>query len=351
MLATEFSKRLSPFALMINRNAMAASYKCLGLSSSIVRGCAAFGVMEVDVDLPLSDALIYVKADEFMQVMKSLPAADLELSVKENSLHWKCGSAKGQLALLGDKIEIPEMPEALYASTMEVGDEFAAALSMASLAAGSTALLSVGLYGVTLINDDYLEGFASDNRTFSTARLCAHVDDAPDIATLSPQTTELIASIISDGSLFGFDDKGVYCATATTRLAVNQVAPLKHDLRKMADKYQDETLVAPLNRDIIAQFIKRADAMADERGRATVSLSVEKGAAMLAFQGSKSSSEEFYLVEGQKDITVEPIKIEARRMARALAHATDLIFDYSRQGALVLRGANGFRFVISAQAE
>lgn len=354
MLTTEFSKRLAPFSLLIAKNAMAPSYKALGLSAKSVRGCAAFGVMEIDVDLPLSDDTVYVNAEEFIQVMKSLPDADLAFQVKDNALIWSCDRARGQLALMSDKIEIPTIPDALYEkTTAEVGEAFGDALNLAALAAGSTALLSIGLYGVSLVNDDRLEGYASDNKTVSTASLGPHVDEAPDTATLSPQALALVSAIVKDGSLFGFDEQAAYCVTETTRLAVNQVAPLKHDLKALMGRYAEEEIVAELNRDVIAQFIKRADALAEDKGHAEVSISIEKGAAKLAFQGGKSSSEEFYLVEGSKDISVAPVRIEARRMARALAHATDLIFDYAQGGnakALVLRGDNGFRFVLSTLA-
>jgi hypothetical protein len=70
---------------------------------------------------------------------------------------------------------------------------------------------------------------------------------------------------------------------------------------------------------------------------------------VLDFSEVVGVSEEHYEVTDAPQISVPPIRIEARRLAKALAHATVLVFDYVEQNVLVLRGPEEFIFAITGR--
>lgn len=351
MKATELSKALAPFFKLINKKAHTASYRALLLTDSFVRGCSAFGVMEIEVELEL-DADIHVDGDEFLQVLKSLPAAELKLTVDNTKLVWVCGQAKGQLAVLGENIEIPELPDELQPE-IEMDEFFSEALAIGSLSAGGAPLMSAGLYGALICNtEDGLFVYGSDDTTVSSARLGETLPDSVEQAVLSPEALALLQVVSDDqGAMLAFDNKAVYCNTASTRLVLNQIAPLRHKIQEIIEVHAEANITAPLDHDTVLTFIKRAEALSSDNGSPFVSISVENGNARLAFESGKNSSEEYYVVEGGADINVPPITVEARRLAKALGYASHLVFDHAEDEALVLKGDHDFIFVLSGKAQ
>lgn len=351
MLVTELNQKLDCFGMLINPKALSINYRALQLSPTHARACSAFGALETEIDLGL-DKEIYIDGSAFLQVIKSLPSAQLELSVSDQSLNWKCGAARGQLALLSDTIEIarPELPK--RALLAEVGDNFGKALELAALACGSTALLSIGLYGILLDNESALVGFASDNSTMSSARLGDKIKNAPEKCYLSPDAARLVSMLASKNKtrIFIEGEASLYVVAAGTKLVVKQVPPLKFDIKSGISAFREQQLKIDLNRDVVSSFIRRAEALAEEKGKATVAISVEDGAVKLSFAEGKSSSEEYYLAEGGPKGSVGPITVDSRRLARALSNAASVIFDYVSKEVLVLRGANDFVFVIAGKA-
>lgn len=346
MLATELYAKVAPFAMLCSKHALSPNYRALMLSNDKVRGCASFGAMEVDVNLGL-EREIYVNAEAFLQVTRSLSNKDLELSVRENVLAWKCGAARGQLAILSEKISIDETTFVVE-PVFELPAGFSRSLDLGSIAAGTTALLSVGLYGVLLDNGSILKAYASDDTTISICKLSDPVDDTALAVTLSPDAAKLLATITRKPAMLSFSATAVFCKTGDTRLVLKQVPALKHDIKSIAAGFSKSEISLPLDREIITNFNRRADALAEE-GKAIVTIRVEDGMTKLAFVDGVSSTEEFYLVDAASDISVDPIHIEARRMSKALAQATNIVFDYAEQNVLVLRGENEFAFVISGK--
>jgi len=348
--AAELFKLLAPFQKMVDKKAMVASYRALMLTNDYVRGNAPFGIMEIEVDLNLGRD-INIDGEEFLSVIKSLPNAELELSVKDTKLVWECGHAKGQLALMGDNIEIPELPDEIEPDD-ELEEGFSEALIRGSLSAGGAHLLSAGLFGAVIANtDDGLYIYGSDDPTVSSARLGDTLPGSVERCALSPEAITMLGLIANEGgALLAFDEKVVYCNTETTRLVLNQISPPKHDVKELAENFTGpwET-TALLDHDTISTFIKRAEALSTDGNSPFVAISIENGQARLAFESGKNSSEEYYIVEGGSDISVAPIVVEAKRMSKALSFATHLVFDHAEDDALVLSGENEFLFVISGK--
>ena len=348
MLASDFQTRLAPFTTLINARALSVNYRALYLSPTGVRGCAAYGSMEVEVATGL-DREVHVDGDMFLQVLRSLPAAELEMQISDGSLRWKCGAARGQLATLGEGVEVAvaEWPKDLKMT--EVTPTFGQGLDLGSIACGTTALMSVGLFGVTIHNEGMMTACSTDNNTIASAKL-GEVIPGPAMTTLSPDGAKIVSMIVSRSKAsVAINDTTIYCRTPDTKLVVKQIPPLKFPVQELVAKYLGEEIAVDIRRDIIAAFVRRAEALTEEKKRTDVAISAEGGSVRLLFSEGKASSEEYYLSEGGPSVKIDPIWIDSRRMSRALVHASKVVFDYASAGALTLRGPGSFVFVISGR--
>src|SRR5580700_7683198 len=164
MIASELYARLSPFSQLCNRNALSPTYRSMFLSDSKVRGCAQFGAMECEVSLGIN-AEVVVDAEAFLQLLRSLPpSADLKLEVKENIIIWACGAARGRISGIPEAVDIPVLAWD-PGNLKEVPKEFSKLLELGALSCGSTALLSLGMYGIQLDNKEGFTVSASDDAT------------------------------------------------------------------------------------------------------------------------------------------------------------------------------------------
>lgn len=328
---------------------MSSAYQVLHITPTSVRGCAAFGIMEVEVALDdIKD--FYIDADTFLSILKNLPNAELELSLKDKVLHWLCGPARGQYACK-DQVTMPELKWEKTPST-ELPSDFSKNLELGSLACGTTALLSVGLYGTVLENNSELCAYASDDTTISCCQLSEGIEDSVEKATFSPDACRLLGVITNrNKAALAIDATTLYCQTSDTKLILKQIPPLKQDINNALENFQKSDISISLNREVIKAFIARAEALTEEKGRAVVTISVEDRATQLRFVENTSITEQFYLVEDAPDIKVPPIAIEARRLSKALAHSKEIIFDYAEKRVLILRGDNEFQFVIMGKRQ
>jgi hypothetical protein len=352
MKIQELNTKLAPFGQLVNRHALSVNYRALHLAPNFIRGCSMFGTMETEFPTGLTEE-VFVDGDAFIQLCRSLRGEEIELRTASGVLYWTTGKqAKGQVAALGEKVAIPAPVWPADLKMHEVTADFGRALDLGGIACGSTALLSLGLFGVHVENaQPGVMAYASDNSTMSTARLGDQIPDSPEAFVLSPEACGLVTTLAAHGRFsFCFDDTTVYGQTPDTRLMVKQVPPLKVPLRGQVDKYLGDEIKLDLDRETIAAFIRRSEALAEERGKAAVSLSVEGGQVKLSFAEGRSSSEEYCLASGSPEVSVDAIVIDARRLGRALQHSAHIVFDYADQGALVLRGERGFAFVIAERA-
>lgn len=344
MLATDLAKQLASFSLLSNKNALSQIYSSLYLTPTLVRGCSAFGVMEVEVPTGIERPVV-IDAEAFLQVLKSLPGKELSFSIQDSVLQWECDFAKGKLALKESSIEIPELQWPINPD-VEVTSKFSKGLELGALACGSPALLSLGLYGILIHNFDQLRAYSTDDTTISSCLLGEAIPSKIEIVTLSPDAVKLLVDVTSDKACLAFDESTVYCSTPSTRLLLKQIAPLKHDIKEGAKQFSNCSQIVILNRDVISRFVRRSEALTENKGKVEVSVSVNKGSVRLEFDEGKSFNEEYYLAEGSTDLTVQPVTLEARRMTKVLSSATSIAFDHAKDGILIFQGDNEFQFVI-----
>jgi hypothetical protein len=345
MRATDLYALLSPFSLLVDKRALSAHYRCLLLTSTHVRGAADFGIMEVACELGI-DRDVYVDGETFLALLRShRRAAEIEFRVKD-ALHWRCGQREGKLAIIHD-VEMPELeyhPHQLF----RLPPTFSHALSAGALGCGSTAVMSVGLYGVLFDhNDGGLFAYAADDQTISTASLCGPTGAPPGRYVLSPEAVTFLVDVTKcSPAHLGFDGVHVYCETPGTKVFLKQVATLSHDLPKYAAQFASQELSVKLNRDFIAAFIRDCVKMTEEHS-VRLAIGVEEGALKLTFTSATCAETAYCLTEGAPDITVTPIGFNPDELMRALPYASHIVFDYAAEHrALVLRGDDEFAFVI-----
>ena len=341
--APDLYKQLRPFGLLAQKNAMAPVYRAMVLAPDHVRANGLFGRLRCDSELGLTGEAM-VDATDLLQVLRSLPSAEFTMTVGDGALRWACGPAKGHLALLSGDVPAPSRPDQ---PGTRVTAEFSDGLDLGGLASGTSVVRANNLLGVQIINrGDVASAYASDNFSLSGCALGAAIGDG--VVTLLPDAVDLLAAVIRSAgeAEVSHDASSLFCVAAHALLVLHQVPPLKRDLDTVLPATERETAM-PLFREAVTAFLRRAEALAEEK--ALVEVSVEDGRTRLAFSEAAGSTEEFYMVEGGPKVTVAPVRIEAQRLARALKHADRMVFDHTENGVLLLRGPQGFLFAIHSR--
>jgi len=359
MKASELYQALRPFTLLSHEKLLSPSYKALHVTPTAVRGHSPYGVMEVEVALGI-ETEAYVDTSRFLQVLSTAPDGDFQLILEDNKLSWYCADpaeAKryemtGSFAVIGEAITIPPIPWDDHGEMVPVPAGFSRGLELAALGCGSQAYISIGLYGVTLENEEGgLYAYASDNASIAACRLS---DASPSFAekiTLAPDALALLAEVTRHGdAAVSITAETIYCQTPAIKLVIKGKAALKIDLREIAKGLRGEDRALPIDRDSVASFIRRIEALAEDKSKAQMSLSVEEGATRLYFEDSISFSAEYYLVQSDQPFDVSPIVLEPRRIFRALGAADRIVFDYVDRRSLVFRGPNEFLFGVNGKA-
>jgi hypothetical protein len=309
-----------------------------------------FGAMEVEVATGLSSEVL-VDGESFLQILRSLPAGEMTMSATGSSLAWECGKAKGQLALMAEGAQVMPVLIPDGVEFTEVGAGFGKGLDLGSLACGTSALMSVGLFGVSISLNEGVRAYSSDDNIIAAAKMCDSIKGLTDSVTLSPNSAKLLATLTSrDKATVAVDAQTVYCKTPDAKLVLKQIPPLKYKIGDQLTGFAAEEIKVPLQRDVVAAFIRRAEALTEEKKRTDVAVSVVAGQGVkLTFADGKSSSEEYYVAEGMAESSVDPILIDSRRLARALSQASRVVFDHVAKKALVLRGDQEFVFVVAGK--
>jgi hypothetical protein len=360
MQASELYQQLRPFTLLSHEKLLAPGYKSLHITPRSVRGYSPFGVMEVECNLGIAGEA-HVDTSRFLQVLSTAPAGDFELRLENNKLEWHCADPgenrryemMGYFAVSSSSdIAIPALPWEGHGAMVPVEEPFSRGLQLAALGCGSQAYISLGLYGVVLENeDDGLYAYASDNNAIAACRLADPSADWADRITLAPDALGLLADVsrAKDTSLSITADS-IYCQTPTTKLVIRRKADLKSDLRQIAAGIRGTARALPIDRESLTGFIRRIEALAEDRSKARMSIEVQEGATVLNYEDSISFSAEYYLVQSDEPFDIPPIQLEPRRIFTALGAADRVVFDYVDRHALVFRGPHDFLFGIQGKA-
>jgi hypothetical protein len=303
---------------------------------------------------------VEVEVRDFNGVISSLPdGEEFHIEVDENKLRWECGQAHGGLAFRPGRDDIPKPPR--LPKKMTAADaKLARMFLIGSASCSNVALQSIGLHGAAIYpSEDYTWCMSSDDVSIAACKM-----DGPPIVGLKdtifvgPKEAQLLASLCErKGSICLADNAFLYFDKGLTAI-VNLCTPLKHDLRKMLDRYiKTEEIIIPLAHEQIKSFIKRAIVLSDLKTRVVMSILVSKGRLALIFAEEKAYSEEFYLAEGiPEDINYE-INLHVNRFSsssnysHAFGASDELIADMMKSKVLVIRSkAKDFYYAIGGHA-
>jgi hypothetical protein len=350
--APAYYRQLKLLEKVANPRALSVNYRVLAVDHEHIRAAAPFGVMRVILDLGI-DGEHCVDAADFLGVLRTAPEQPFTVAVKDNALHWQCGKARGHLSVFEAQVPLPDYRGDLA----PLIPDFGRGLELGASACGQSAVLrSAGLEGVQLYNErGNLYAVASDGMVVSSCCLGPALPmlhpDGQSVVTLKPQAAALLAELAqqghSDGMFLGADDTSLYFIAQGVDFHIYQLAPLPLNFADKLAPFTGAKQAVPLLHETVKAFLRRAEMLAEVRREAMVELSVTKGRTTLAFREATGSTEEYYdIVSDGPGVTVQPVRIEARRIMRALEDASHLVFDYAKQNILILRGDNEFIFAI-----
>jgi hypothetical protein len=310
--------------------------------------------MSARATLPI-DQTIYVDLLSMLAITKSLPSADLELNVEDSTLHWLCKDknksvARGKLALANPvKMTVAPSYEGKF---IPVDAAWKRALDLGSLACAEGG--QVRFTGIVLDNRDGLYVMSTDDITISTAKINdSSLKSCPPKLTFSPQSIALLCSVLKDGGKLGLEhDKGFYYIDPIYELYLPRTQEMSDDLRPVVDEFSGGEVSVPLMHDRISAFVKRVEALSENRQRLQIVLAINEGALTLSFAENAATSDEWYPVDLPKDVPDLPqISLDARRFTRALQHADEVVLDHLERKVLVLRSKDKmFQYIIEGRA-
>jgi hypothetical protein len=352
--ASDIALALSPFKLILTKNAVSPVYTALKLTPKKVCGLSAYANMEVNTEIGI-DGECFVNANAFLTIIDSISVDnEMTFSVKEGVMNWKCGSAKGRVATMVVEDEIVSIKKKGNTETAwEVAPGFGKALELGAVSCDNNGLASVGLYGIVVQNDTRLRVYSSDNTSISYCEGAEYgIEGMPEKFTLSPEAAAVLSAVCrrSEGHIH-FEQNGIFFFSPASRLVVRYSDPIQKDIYKIVEKFKRKGTTVPIPGPIIRSFIKRASVLAERQALTEVILTVGEGRIALSFEQNTNSSQEYHLAEALDNLpAMPPVKLNAQKLVRALQGASDILTDHLAQRVLVLRGRKPqFYYMLSGQ--
>ena len=170
MKSNELATQIAPFKKLNSKGSLSAAYRSLCFTKDKVRACSNAAILDAKMKHGIGEET-FVDTTSFLAVVDSLPEKhDIEFTVEEGVLHWKCGPARGKLATLSID-NMPEIPKKKRNGGWTPVKQFATVLELGGLSCGSAAATSTGMYGIVLDNRDDFCVYASDDVTISACFL------------------------------------------------------------------------------------------------------------------------------------------------------------------------------------
>lgn len=362
MKSTDLANILAPFAILANKHAMSATYKTLEVAVDTIRGCSPWGVLEVDAEIGTKETF-WIETAQLIGVVKTLPAAEITFKQSGSTLSWKCENEKGELALLG-KLDIPTYEWEDLGNANNVPKEFPDALQLGSLSASrDMGLSSAGVSGVALTwMDGALVIASSDNTTIS---VCSTPIDGKDYwpvnIVISTEAAQMLSMILqrSAGSKdkkaqLDIQEKVIIAYADDYRLMIRSAPPMKRDIYELSLDYISDNIKARLPRDAVKQFIARATVLSEAKAHAHVKMLAENGTIALSFEEGASTSSAQYALADLANVpeNFPEVRLDAMRLARALAHADMIALDTLDKGVIRIFGEKpDFSYLVNGTKE
>ena len=356
MKAFELSALLAPFSTIVNRHAMSDTYRTLEIGKDYIYACAPWGTLEVDAELGNTKPF-WVDGERFIGVIKGMPNEEVVLKLGNNLIITAGDDADRVVLPIFGKLDLPKRldwnPFLKEPSDLPKGWEGKAVegLQLGSLACGPQSMMSAGVYGTAFDFDDGgLMLSSSDSITMATAYVAGFTHpDWPDKLALVPEAMVALAAVLKQKGAHNkieFKSDLVQVNAGPFYLALKPAPLLKTDILQICARFPSREASTKIPTKEVESFITRIGILSEAKQHAYVVLRISPTKLTLEFEEGAASSERRIDVEAQ-NVTEDlpPIKLDAFRMARALAHAGQIGFEYIEQGTLIF-WSNDFSYFV-----
>ena len=347
MKSSELCALLRPYKAVINPRALSPASRVIEIGPKLRANC---DWACIESRYGAEHAPVFVDGASFIATIESLNNDDEFIdTLSENVLEWRCGRAAGKFAL------IPDIEMAAYSRRVKqpwaTSENFKKVLQLGMLSAGSSALATVGLFGVSIaLANERISVMASDNMTLSYSECAAAKLSGPPIVTLTPEGTDLLALLMQADTTIELDTQAVHIASALYKARINQIDPIRSKISETLQTFQSASVKVKLPRERIAAFVKRASALAEAKRHTAVWIGATKGKLTTSFSEGIATTEEDYLIDDLDIPDLAPVQVDASKFARALSGSEFLILDHIKKHVLVLHSDKPqFRYLISAR--
>lgn len=325
-------------------------------------------VQGLDLERPFA-----VNAAKLIGIVESLPESFSILFEQDDdneTLLWSAGGAQGRIAVTDTKKlkPMPRLPSDLF--PLHTPGAFAQALDYGATCCHNSALSTIGLYGTVIVPDGKaLRFLSSDEVMISAARVLptdpkekalSHGLKAP--ITLAAEECDLLATLVGENGAhrprLSLTEEAVHFKCSDVHAAINLIEPLKHSLWGRAEPLMKGRRSVTLQKDAMMAFMKRANALAENKQKFTVTLAITDGQLVLGFDETLAQTEEYLQTEkGLKLPTIEPLRFKGPKFVKAFRYCDEILLDHIGDQIIVFRAshkegaADTFHFFIAAQRE
>lgn len=346
---------LEPFQFVCDANALATDYRRLFITSNRIKARSARASIDAMYSLGTTDPFS-VDFGLLFPLVRSLKTGDskeIEFTYEGDVLSWKAGAAHGKLSVTEPK-DVAVLPRSPSNQGLTVSKDLVKLLELGSLACSNSALESIGLHGMILLEeDDKAWCISSDNVTIACASMPIEEGQLnTGITTVKPQDAQLLAMLASrDGGKMVFTESAIYYSDLAMRAIVHPIDPLKHDLFSICSRSFDADHIAKLPKDRIASFVKRATALTENREHCSVIVRAAENQITLEFTENRASSEEMYLLEDVSVPTPTEVMVDAVKLGKALQNCDHMLLDHMHKHLLAFRSADkSFHYFLAGRS-
>lgn len=352
MLVKDLHEVVKLGARVANDYSLAPISRSIMVGKSSIRVYSEHGNLAVATEDSGLTAACWVEAKPLEAILNSLPdKSEIVLENTGAALKWKCGKAKGDLAIVptNGEIPFPEHENFPWIATKELGVAF----ELAAIAC-QAATVSLGIYGISIgSTEDGKVRLASSNSNSlaETQIVCNYILPNSGI-TVRPPVPAILSNIIQREENLALDinENGIFCLSDNLVGQFPLSQRLTKNLFEIADQFPTSAVKVKIDGDTVRKFLNRATALVDKHATNIV-LGIENGAIKLEHKGAAASSEEYFLAEGlNAQQNFEGVTLPISLMAAALRGVDTAVLDYLSQKVLILEGSNPqFRYFISGQ--
>jgi hypothetical protein len=346
---------LEPFQFVCHANALATDYRRLFITNNRIKGRSARASIDAMYSLGI-DEPFSIDFGLLYPLVKSLNAGgntEIEFKYEGDVLSWKSGAGHGRLAVAGTK-DVEMLPRMSSNQGLVVSKELVKTLELGSIACSNSALESIGLHGMIMLEDNE-KAFCISSDNVSIACASMPVEEGQlhsGTITVKPDDAQLLSLLASrEGGRMVFNENAIYYSDPAIRAVVSPVSPLQHNLYDICSRNFDADKVARLPKDRIAAFVKRAAALTENREHCSVIVRAADNQITLEFTENRASSEEMYLLEDVSVPTPTEVMVDAIKLGKALQNCDYMLLDHMHRSMLVFRSADlSFHYLLAGRS-